>query len=55
MNGVFERKRYKAGFERIFDLKECPEGIDCYRGYAWELISMDLKAAAEEYFNQGKN
>ena len=28
---------------------------DCYRGYAWELISMDLKAAAEEYFNQEKD
>lgn len=51
----FTKNDIKAGFERIFDVKECPEGIDCYRGYAWELISMDLKAAAEEYFNQEKN
>lgn len=51
----FTKNDIKAGFERIFDVKECPEGIDCYRGYAWELISMDLKAAAEEYFNQEKD
>lgn len=24
---------------------------DCFRGYAWELISIDLKTAAEEFFN----
>ena len=30
----FTKNDIKAGFERIFDVKECPEGIDCYRGYA---------------------
>lgn len=48
----FTEKDIRAGFERITNVKECPEGIDCYRGYAWELISIDLKAAAEEYFSQ---
>ena len=41
----------KSGFEKIFDVKECPEGIDCFKGYAWELISIDLKTDADEYFN----
>ena len=50
----FTENDIKTGFERIYDVKECPEGIDCYRGYAWELISMDLKAAAEDHFNQEK-
>ena len=49
------KKDIETGFGRIFDVKECPDGIDCYKGYAWELISMDLKAAAEEYFNQEKS
>lgn len=41
----------KKGFEKIFDVKECPEGIDCFRGYAWELLSIDLKSAADDFFN----
>lgn len=43
-------KEIEAGFQRITEVKECIEGIDCYRGYAWELISLDLKKMAEKYF-----
>ena len=50
----FTEKDIEAGFGKISDIEECPEGIDCYRGYAWELISMDLKTAAEEYFKTSK-
>ena len=48
----FTEKEVEAGFKKISNIKECPEGIDCFRGYAWELISMDLKMDAEEYFKQ---
>lgn len=41
----------KRVFEKIFDVKECPEEIDCLRGYAWELLSIDLKIAADEVLN----
>lgn len=47
----FYNRRFKNGFEKIFDVKECPEGIDCFRGYAWELLSIDLKNAADDLFN----
>lgn len=42
----------EAGFGKIFEVKECLDGIDCFRGYAWELISMDLKMLADDYFSQ---
>lgn len=47
----FTLEDIEVGFGKIFDVKECLEGIDCFRGYAWELISMDLKMAADEYFS----
>lgn len=50
----FNEKDIEDGFKRIFNIKECLEGIDCFRGYAWELISIDLKSIAEEYFSKNK-
>lgn len=47
----FSIEDIKRGFEKIFDVKGCPEGIDCFRGYAWELLSIDLKSAADDLFD----
>lgn len=40
----------ERGFRHIFNIEESNEGIDDYRGYEWELISIDLKAVADNYF-----
>ena len=45
----------EKGFQNIFHVEESNEGIDCYRGYEWELIRIDLKAMADEYFSHKTN
>ena len=42
----------RSGFQKIFDIEESKEGVDCYRGYEWELISIDLKLIVDRYFSQ---
>ena len=48
-------KDIEKGFQNIFHVEESNEGIDCYRGYEWELIRIDLKAMADEYFSHKTN
>lgn len=48
----FSESDVEKGFLSIFDVTECENGIDCFRGYEWELIQIDLTEMANAYFNQ---
>ncbi|WP_439810046.1 nucleotidyl transferase AbiEii/AbiGii toxin family protein [Parabacteroides distasonis] len=40
------------GFQKIDNVLESPEGIDCFRGKYWELVKDDLKELANDYFKK---
>ena len=48
----FSESDVENAFLSIFDVPECENGIDCFRGYEWELIQIDLTEMANAYFNQ---
>lgn len=40
------------GFQKIDNVLESPEGIDCFRGKYWELVKDDLKELVNDYFKK---
>ncbi len=40
------------GFQKIDNVLESPEGIDCFRGKYWELVKDDLKELVKDYFKK---
>jgi len=42
------------GFQKIDDILESPEGIDCLKGKYWELIKDDLKELVGDFINNKK-
>lgn len=51
----FSESDVEKGFQTIFDVPECEGGIDCFRGYEWELIRIDLAEMANHYFSQQRD
>lgn len=37
------------GFQKIDEILESPDGIDCFRGKYWELVKDDLKELVNGY------